>query len=428
MASHPHKIPDDIARSVVLASGYKDENIYYPAFRWLRENEPLGVAEVEGYDPLWLVTKNADIVAVEKDPGLFSSGDANPILSDQAGDALLKSRNNGSIRVIAAPTFMDPPEHGQYRTIMASWFAPGRVSKMAEQVREQAKRTVEQMMSYDGEVDFMHDIAHYYPLRVLMKQMGIPDEDEAKMLKLTQEFFGGHDPEEQREEHKVSEAVAAEQWWTIINEIGQYFEEFRRARRINPRDDFLSHVANARIDGEYLPDPESTGLYISIITAGHDTTSATASGGMLGMMRHPEQFAKVKANPALIPQLVEEAVRYTTVVKHFMRMATRDTELRGRKIKAGDRLMLCYPSGNRDEEVFFDPDRFEIERRPNRHVGFGGGPHMCVGQHLARLELKTLFEELLPRLESIELAGTPKFIETNYVGGLKSLPMRFKKA
>jgi cytochrome P450 len=422
------EIPNEVARKVVLPSGYKRDEIFYAAFRWLRANVPLGIAQVEGYDPLWLVTKHADIMAIERDANLFHSGDENPILSDQASDKLMRSLYGGSIRTIAAPTFMDPPEHAKYRAVMAGFFSPARIAKMGEMIRVEARKSVEAMLDLDGECDFMADVALHFPLHVLMPVLGVPPEDKPQMLRLTQDFFGVHDPDEQREELKLSAQAAGEQWLATIQDFTNYFTELREDRRREPRDDFLSAVAHAKIDGEYVGDRETIGFYISLITAGHDTTSSTSAGGMLGMMRYPEQFTKVKEQPALIPGLVDEAVRWTCVVKHFMRSATRDTELRGQQIKAGERLMLCYPSGNRDEEVFDNADAFNVERKPNRHLGFGFGPHMCIGQHLAKLELKIFFEELLPRLKSIDLAGEPKNVETNYVGGLKHLPMRFKKA
>jgi len=197
-------------------------------------------------------------------------------------------------------------------------------------------------------------------------------------------------------------------------------------RRRVPKEDLATVLANATIDGQPLGHFEALSYYIIAATAGHDTTSNTTAGALWAMLDHPDQLAKVKANPSLIPGLVEESIRWVTPVKHFMRSATADTELAGRKIAKGDWMMLAYPSGNRDEDVFKDPFRFDVERTPNKHVAFGYGAHVCLGQHLGRMEMRILWEELLPRLDSIAMDGEPKNSEANFVCGPKALPVRFK--
>jgi cytochrome P450 len=261
-----------------------------------------------------------------------------------------------------------------------------------------------------------------------MTLFGVPPEDEPRMLKLTQEFFGTQDPDEQREEVKLEPDAAARMWHATLQDFYSYFNALSAERRRNPTDDLLSLIANSKIAGEYIGEAESNGYYVAIATAGHDTTSSSVSGGMLGMIKYPSEFAKAKGEPGLIGGLVDEAIRWSSPVKHFMRNATADTEIRGRPIKAMDRFMLSYPSANRDDVVFEAPDEFRIERRPNRHLAFGYGPHMCLGQHLAKLEMRILYEELLPKLKSVELSGKPRATKANFVGGLKSLPVRFKKA
>ena len=260
-----------------------------------------------------------------------------------------------------------------------------------------------------------------------MTLFGVPPEDEPRMLRLTQEFFGVHDPEEQRPEMAADPAVGAKMWAAALEDFYAYFDDLSAKRRAQPTDDLLSLIANSEVNGKPIPREEANGYYVAIATAGHDTTSSSTAGGVHGMIAFPENFEKVKADPSLIPGLVDEAIRWTSPVKHFMRNATADTEVRGQAIRAMDRLMMCYPSGNRDEEVFADPDRFDITRSPNKHIAFGFGPHMCLGQHLAKLEMRVLFQELLPHLKSVELAGPPRMVETNFVGGYKSLPIRFKK-
>ncbi len=422
------RIPDDIAKTVLDAASYADDDVIYPALKWLRENQPLGVAHIEGYDPIWVVSKHADIMAIERDANLFHNADANPILNSQLNDQFMRSINGGSLRLISSLTFMDPPEHGLYREITSNWFLPANIRKLENQIRVVAKNSVDRFLSFDGECDFLRDFALLYPLRVVMTLFGVPPEDEPRMLKLTQEFFGTQDPDEQREEVKLEPDAAARMWHATLQDFYSYFNALSAERRRNPTDDLLSLIANSKIAGEYIGEAESNGYYVAIATAGHDTTSSSVSGGMLGMIKYPSEFAKAKGEPGLIGGLVDEAIRWSSPVKHFMRNATADTEIRGRPIKAMDRFMLSYPSANRDDVVFEAPDEFRIERRPNRHLAFGYGPHMCLGQHLAKLEMRILYEELLPKLKSVELSGKPRATKANFVGGLKSLPVRFKKA
>jgi cytochrome P450 len=322
---------------------------------------------------------------------------------------------------------MDPPEHATYRSIASNYFLPGKIAKLEDQIRQLARKSVDNLLSFDGECDFVRDFALHYPLRVVMTLLGVPPEDEPRMLKLTQEFFGVHDPEEQRSDLAADPVVAAKMWHASLQDFYSYFNELNADRRAAPRDDLLSLIANSRINGSLIPDAEANGYYVAIATAGHDTTSSSTAGGLHGMVAFTGQFDAVKADPALIPGLVDEAIRWTSPVKHFMRNATADTSVRGMPIKAMDRLMICYPSGNRDEEVFTDPDAFDVRRSPNPHIAFGFGPHMCLGQHLAKLEMRILFEELMPHLKSVELTAAPRMVETNFVGGYKSMPIRFTK-
>lgn len=421
------RIPGDIAKIVVSPKSYTDDDVIYPAYKWLRENMPLAVAEVEGFDPIWLVTRHADIRTIERDAKIFHNADFNPILNDRANDDFTKSINNGSIRVLSSLSYMDPPEHQKIRAITATWFLPGKMAKLEEQIRVLARRSVDHLLTFDGECDFVKDFALHYPLRVIMALLGVPPEDEPMMLKLTQEFFGVHDPEEQRAEVVSDPVAAAKMFHASITDFYGYFNKLSDERRKNPKDDLLSIIANAKIDGEPISEADQNGYYVAIATAGHDTTSSSTAAALHGMILYPDEFKKVKADASTIPGLVDEAIRWGSPVKHFMRNATQDIEVSGQLIRANDRLMMCYPSGNRDEEVFTDPDRFDISRSPNPHIAFGFGPHMCLGQHLAKLEMKILFEELMPHLEHVEMAGPAKMVETNFVGGYKSLPIRFKK-
>lgn len=424
-------MPDEIAQAVVLPESYVNENeISYPAFKWLRENNPLGVARVDGYDPLWILTKFADIQKVEVDNQTFGVGEENPILSVQAGDAFFRSLHpEGKVRNMDVVVYMDPPEHDKIRKIFNPWFRPGNVRRFEEQLRVLAKKEVERMLDYDGEVDFMKDIAGWFTLRAIVTLFGAPMEDDQIFMDLSKHFFGGSDPEEKRADVVADDpAAAAQQWAATVMDFNKYFNRKLAERRGEQGEDLLTIIANSEVDGEPITEGYANGQCIAMVTAGHDTTSATASGTMLQMIENPEIMRRVQSDLSLAPQLVEEGVRFVSPVRHFMRVALKDTELRGRQIKQGERLMMCFPSGNRDEEVIPNADTFDIDRKPNRHLGFGHGAHMCIGQRIARSELQIFWEELLPRLKSVELAGEPKYLQTNFVGGLKSLPIRFTKA
>lgn len=424
----PALIPADIARIVVDPKSYTNDDVIYPALKWLRDNAPVGRAEVEGYEPMWIVAKHADIMTVGKQANLFSNAAQSEILYDKANDQFMKAMNNGNPHLVSSLTAMDPPTHTAYRSLTSNWFLPTNVRRLEERIRVIAKASVDRLLQFDGRCDFMGDCALYYPLHVVMSALGVPEEDEALMLRLTQDFFGVHDPEERRDELPSSPEAAARQWHATLNDFYSYFSGLSRDRRQTPRDDLISLIANSEVDGKPIAEEYANGYYVALASAGHDTTSSTTGGAMLGMARFSEQFRLVKENSGLIPGLVDEALRWSSPVKHFMRTATADTSIGGHPVQSGDRIMLSYPSGNRDETVFSNPDVFDLTRSPNRHLAFGWGAHMCLGQHLAKLEMRIFFEELLPRLKSFELDGEPKFVETNFVGGLKRLPIRFEKA
>ena len=214
----------------------------------------------------------------------------------------------------------------------------------------------------------------------------------------------------------------------VITDFFEYFRALSEARRANPTDDLASLIANSQIDGQPISDFEAMSYYIIVATAGHDTTSSSTAGALWALCDNPGEFAKLKANPSLIPGLVDESIRWTTPVKTFMRTVTADTEMAGRQLKKNDWLMLCYASGNRDEAVFEAPDAFRVDRTSNKHLAFGYGAHLCLGQHLAKMEMRILWEELIPRLKSVELAGEPALSQAVFVNGPKRLPIRFEMA
>lgn len=422
-------IPTEIANRIVHPATYADQKLLDDTFAWLRANQPLGIAEPDGFDPFWAVTKHADILEISRQNDLFHNGDRQTTLTTKEIDAKVRAQTGGSPHLVRTLVQMDPPDHPKYRLLTQSWFMPANLKKREDAIRKIARRYVDRMAELGGECDFVNDVALYFPLQVVMEILGVPEADEPRMLKLTQELFGAQDPELNRTKQEMGGADANEALANIqavLMDFFMYFNAITLDRRANPKDDVATVIANSKIDGEEIGGFEAMSYYVIVATAGHDTTSSSTGGGMWALCEHPEQFAKVKADPSLIGGLVDESIRWTTPVKHFMRSATADTELAGRKIARGDWLMLCYPSGNRDESVFENPYVFDVTRSPNKHLAFGYGAHLCLGQHLAKMEMKILWEELLPRLKSVEFAGDPKLTKANFVGGPKTLPIRYQ--
>ena len=281
--------------------------------------------------------------------------------------------------------------------------------------------------------DFVKEVALWYPLRVIMMILGVPPEDEPFMLKMTQEIFGPGDPDVAAETAHTTDTGGAfgasgdggVDLMQTATRLFEYFGALTADRRKNPKDDVSSIIANGLIDGQPIGEREAMSYYVIVATAGHDTTSSTAAGGLLQLLKNPQELAKLRADRGLTANFVEESIRWVTPVKHFMRTAVQDYKLRDKAIREGDGLCLFYWSGNRDEDVFEEPFRFKVDRNVSRHVAFGYGVHVCLGMNLARLELRALFNELLPRLKSIELAGEPKNTLANFVSGLKTLPVRY---
>jgi cytochrome P450 len=419
-------MPKNIAETLVDPRCYADRRIH-DAYTWLRNNNPLGIAEPEGYDPFWTVTKHADILEVSKQNDLFHNGDRQATLTNRESDRRVREMTGGSPHLIKSLVQMDAPEHPKYRMLAQPWFLQGNLKKLEDRIRTIARGAVDKMAAKGGRCDFVKDVALLYPLHVIMEILGVPEEDEPRMLRLTQELFAPQDPDTARAQPAdLDPAEYAKALTAVVDDFAAYFTRISEDRRANPRDDFATVIATAKINGEPLPRLEQMGYYMIIATAGHDTTSSSTAGAIWELCDHPDQFAKLKADPSLISSMVEESIRWMTPVKHFMRSATRDTELRGRRIAKGDWLMLCYASGNRDEEVFDDPFTFQVDRKPNKQVAFGYGGHVCLGQHLARMEMRILFEELLPRLKSISRDGEATMTQAFFVNGPKKLPVRYE--
>ena len=420
-------ISTEIANTIVDPKAYADGDRVDQAFAHLRREAPLDVAQPEGFDPFWVVTRHADILEVERQNELFHNGDRATVVTTIEADKKVREMMGGSPHLVRSLVQMDNPDHFAYRKVTQGSLLPQNLRALEGRIREIARGFVDRMAEHGDRCDFARDVAFLYPLHVIMEVLGVPESDEPRMLKLTQELFGNADPDLNRTGKSVTDAnEGVDSIQSVVMDFMMYFNAMTEDRRARPRDDLASIIANGKINGEPMGHLEAMSYYIIAATAGHDTTSSTTAGALWALAENPDQFAKVKADPSLIPGLIEESIRWVTPVKHFMRTATADAELAGRKIAKGDWMMLSYPSGNRDETVFDDPFAFRVDRTPNKHVAFGYGAHICLGQHLARMEMRVLWEELLARLDRVELDGEPTRMVANFVCGPKSVPIRFK--
>ncbi len=405
----------DAGRVFVDSSAYTDEAGWHTAAALLRRHDPIHWVDDARANPFWAITKHADVLEIELHPDAFLN-EPRCILGNKEGDA--RRKENGHL--VKSLVQMDDPEHRLHRLVTADWFLPKNLAKLEARLDALAERSLERMVELGGECDFAADISMQYPLHVILAILGLPEDDYGRMLRLTQELFGPEDSDFQRDEDAMAGIMA-----TVMDFV-QYFDGVTSERRAHPTGDLASVIANASINGEPMGYMETIGYYIITATAGHDTTSNAMAGGLKALLEHPDELARLQADPGLLTTAVDEMIRWTSPVKHFMRTATRDYELRDTVIREGQDVLLSYWSANRDEDVFVDPFRFDVARTPNKHLAFGFGIHYCLGAMLARMELKALFGKLLPRLASIELAGEPALSRSAFVSGVKRLPIRYQ--
>jgi cytochrome P450 len=407
------------ARIFIDRTAYADPSFWHTAAARLRRHDPLPLVDVEGYVPFRAVTRHADLAEVERNHTLFWNT-RDSVLMPRA--EIEQSRALGiDIKTLI---HMDGAEHRAYRLVTNDWFKPSNLRReVGAKLPVLAKRFVDRMLEHDGACDFVRDIALYYPLHVILSILGVPETDEPRMLELTQKIFGGEDPDV----GGVAGVDPVKVFMQALQEMAIYFHGITMDRRAHPTSDIASTVANGRIDGQPLGELETAGYYSIIATAGHDTTSSSVAGGLEALIRNPEQMQALKDDPAKIPNAVNEMIRWVTPVRHFMRQAQGDYRLGDVQLHAGDWLLMSYLSANRDETVFADPMRFDIERwNADQHLAFGIGVHFCLGAHLARMELEAFFRELLPRLESAELTGPTEYTAAIFVGAPKRVPIRYR--
>jgi len=393
-------------------------------FGSLREADPVHFCEDGEYPDLWHITKHEHIFEIERRTDVFLN-EPRLIISRSDREKAIRALTGGSLNLIRSLVSMDAPEHPKMRLLTQAWFMPKNLARMESSIGASADRSLKALRAMDGECDFARDIALEYPLRVIMTVLGVPPEDFPHMLRLTQELFGPDDPDTRRKDVDVTVDPAAALKKTFA-EFSQFFDAITADRRRHPKDDVASIIANAEIDGEPISNASALGYYIIIATAGHDTTSYSLTEAVAQLATNQRLFERLKADPVgMAPKIVEEAIRIASPVRHFVRTAKDDFELGGKTIKAGQSVILWYPSGSRDPDVFSAPDTFDADRdRSVRHAAFGHGAHMCLGMHLARQENIQFLIRLAGQVSSMELAGSPKYLQANFVGGIKSLPLK----
>ena len=408
-------ITDDIESLGVIfvdPSAYSNPPLWHEKAARIRAESPILKVSVEGYPSFWAITTHDDVLEIERNHDIFTNAPL-PVLGQLQGDA---DPESAGVKTLVQ---MDGEEHRSHRLVVNDWFKPAAIKKLTDKVDRLAKDSVDQMANMGGTCDFMNDVAGHYPLQVIMAILGLPEGDYRRMLKLTQEMFGAEDP-------AVARAGDDQAIMEVIFDFMNYFATLTADRRRHPTDDLATVIAQARIDGKPLPDMDTFGFYLIIATAGHDTTSSVIGGALLALLDHPKQLALLQENPDLMSQAADEFIRYVAPVKHFMRTCQEPFTLRGVTFSPGDLVLLSYASATRDESVFADAQRLDVLRATDtNHLGFGFGRHFCLGAHLARMEIRAFYRELLGRLDHLELAAEPTWVRANFVQGPRTIPVTY---
>ena len=379
----------------------------YEVFRELRDTDPVSHHDHPGWDDgYWVVSRHADVQRVSRDWNGFENA-PNPFLPDSAdvGDA-----SGSSLLMIS----LDPPEHTKLRKLISAGFTPRRINDLAAQVKARVDSVIDSVADR-GECDLVRDVALWLPLHAIADLVGVPEEDRKQIFEWTETTFGfeaGTPPEARAE---AAQAMFA------------YADAMCAERADNPRDDLMSVLLHAEVDGERLTQMQLAVFFMLLQNAGSETTRNLITTGTLSLLERPALLRQLRADPELLPVAIEELLRHATPVMSFTRRATKDTDVGGQAIAAGDHVLMVYASANRDERAFDRPDDIDIRRDPNDHVAFGaGGPHFCLGSHLARLEAKLMFGEILTRFEGLELTADPASlprVNSNLIDGLAEMPV-----
>jgi len=381
-------------------------------FKVLRREAPVFWHPESNGSGFWAVTKHADLKEVSKNPGMFSSQRQGTLMRDPAPHDLPF--------VQAIMLNMDPPQHRQYRALVNKAFSPRMISSLQGRVRDMVKRIINGVIER-GACDFVEDIAAQLPLEVICEMMGVPEEDRRSIYAVGNRMVGFDDPELQPDGQLAPMSDAE----TAAAEMFMYAGKLLEQARTHPSDDLATALVNAEIDGHKLSDSDFNFFFLLLLIAGNETTRTVTSNGMHLLIEHPEQLHDLRQNLGLLSTAIEEILRFAPAVHSFRRTATAPVTLRGQRINENDKLMLWYPSANRDEEVFQNPDTFDIRRHPNEHLAFGIGEHFCLGANLARLELHEVFRGIVTRLHDIEPVAPPRRLRSTFINGVKEMQIRF---
>jgi cytochrome P450 len=373
-------------------------------YRRLREADPVHWhPESRGGPGFWALTRHADVRAVSRDPATFSSWLGGTSIEDSTPERLAEFR----LMMLT----MDPPEHTGLRLMVNRSFTPRRVAQLRARIEELARQIVDAVLPR-GECDFVVDVAGELPSYLIAELVGIPLEDGRRLYELTEVM------------HSSSSRAALD---GAIGEMFGYSQALIARKRAAPADDLASTILQAEVDGRRLTDTEFNLFFLLLVNAGGDTTRNLVAGGLEVLFAHPDQLARLRAEPSQLGPAVDELLRYVSPVVHFRRTATRDTVIGGRAIAAGDKVVVFYGAANRDPAVFVEPERFDITRAPNDHVAFGGGgAHHCLGAHLAKAEISALFSEVLSRMADLEPAGPVERLRSTFIAGPRHMPVRFR--
>lgn len=395
----------DEEQSLLEPACYHKQGYPWGVWAKLRRDSPIHHIE-SPTGPCWAVTLHKDILAIETKPEIFKNG---PRLT------MASHKKNDPPMVVD----LDPPDHGLQRAVASKFFMPRSIVSLRGRTEEIVDEVFDEAMKRNGEIiDLQQDVSNLIPTAVVSAYLGAPREMWRPLNDWTSMIFNAADP-------LVSKDRSPQE--TIIYAHGEIYRAHAETiadRRANPRDDFLSALIEAEIDGRKLTDKELLGWTGILSTAGHETTSSTFGMGVNTLLDHPDQLARLKADPGLLPKAIEEILRYTSPAIHFVRTPDRDVEVGGKHIRSGEQMVMFYPSANRDAEAFDEPDRFDIGRSPNKHLAFGCGPHQCLGMHLAKMELTVMFEQFLSRVETIERVAEPEHVFAVATGGYRRLPVR----
>jgi len=405
-------VPERHEIDVYNMDQYAESGVPHDQLKRLRQEAPVFRHDdpqlPEGY---WAITKHADVVYVSRNPELFSSFEKTAMLDEYA-----------QVQIDQQRMFMlnqDPPDHTRMRSLVNRGFTPRMIAGLEARIQETCDEIVGQALA-KGEGDFVTLCAAELPLIVIAELMGVPIEDRHKVFDWSNRMVGGNDPEYGvTEEQRLG---AAQEMWAYANALA-------KEKRAQVQDDIVSKLISADEAGNVLSELEFDLFFMLLAVAGNETTRNAISGGMYAFTQNPQQWDRLKADPALIPTAADEIVRYVSPVNLFRRTPTQDVEIGGTPIKKGEKVVIYYSSANRDESVFTDPDVFDIGREPNPHVGFGGGgPHFCLGRHLAKLEIECLFRSLIQQCERVELVAEPRRLRSNFINGIKEMTVRFVPA